>query len=236
MAFGQFIPKRVRALPALGYLINAHASLLPSHRGAAPIAHAILGGETRTGISIMRVEREMDAGAVALVREIPIGADEDTGHLSARLAVVAADALEAAVARIADGSVRWSEQDASRASFAPKIEREDARLDWGETAESLSRRVRAMAPRPGAWTTYRDGPLRILAARAAPGTVDVEPGVVRRHASDGMRIATVDGWLVPTVLQKAGGRALPVGEFLRGTPIDDGERLGNETPAATIGP
>ena len=103
VAFGQFLPKRVRELPRVGYLINAHASLLPRHRGAAPIARAILAGETRTGISLMRVEREMDAGPVALVRELAIGEGEDAGALAERLSSLAAEAVCHALDQIAGG-------------------------------------------------------------------------------------------------------------------------------------
>ncbi|MCQ3939358.1 MAG: hypothetical protein DPW18_20280, partial [Chloroflexi bacterium] len=154
-----------------GFLLNAHASLLPRHRGAAPIAHAILAGDAETGISVMRVEREMDAGAVALVRRTPIGPDETTGALEERLAQLAADAIEEAVARQAAGGLTWREQDPSQATLAPKLTADDARLDWRGPAAALARKVRAMAPRPGAWTTWEGERLRILHARAvaAPG-------------------------------------------------------------------
>jgi methionyl-tRNA formyltransferase len=156
VAFGQFIPKRIRELPTRGYLLNAHASLLPRLRGAAPIARAILEGEPETGISVMRVEREMDAGAVALVRPTAIGPEENEGELSARLAQLAADAIAEAVDQVAEGRIRWTPQDPSGATLAPKLTRADAQLDFREPAERLVRRVRAMAPRPGA-TAWLEG-------------------------------------------------------------------------------
>ena len=109
VAFGQFLPKKVRELPSRGYLINAHASLLPKYRGAAPIARAIWDGEAETGISVMRVEREMDAGPVALVRRTKIDRFENTEELSARLAGIAADAIEEAVERVAADTIEWTE-------------------------------------------------------------------------------------------------------------------------------
>jgi methionyl-tRNA formyltransferase len=121
LAFGQFIPKAVRELPGLGFMINAHASLLPKYRGAAPINHAILAGEKTTGISVMRVEREMDTGPVALVREIPIGDHENAAELSERLAHLAAEAITEALEQLAAGRAQWNEQDHSRACLAPKI-------------------------------------------------------------------------------------------------------------------
>jgi methionyl-tRNA formyltransferase len=225
VAFGQFLPRRIREAPTRGYLINGHASLLPRFRGAAPIAHAILAGETITGVSVMRVEREMDAGPVALTREIPIGPEETAGELSARVSQLTADAIAEVVERIAGPGIEWVEQDSAHASFAPKIERADARLNWSEPAEALVRRVRAMAPSPGAFTEWDDQMLRILAARAEPGRVDRPPGTVRRGDDVPLRIATSDGWLLPQRVQRPGGRSLDVESYLRGRPLADGARF-----------
>ena len=226
VAFGQFIPKRVRELPREGYCINAHGSLLPDYRGAAPIARAILDGRTETGISVMRVEKEMDAGAVARMHRLAIEPDEDCGSLTVRLADVAADAIAQALDAIADGSVEWTEQDHDAATFAPKITTADAVIDWSRPAEALVHQVRAMAPSPGARSPLEGQPLRILAARAEAGATDGAPGTVRLR--DGaIAIATGEGWLLPRILQRAGGKALPVADFLRGRPIPDGTRLGD---------
>jgi methionyl-tRNA formyltransferase len=226
VAFGQFLPKPVRELPSRGYLINAHASLLPRYRGAAPIARALLDGETRTGISVMRVEREMDAGPVALVRSVEIGPDESCGELTARLAQVAADAIADALEEIAAERVRWTEQDPARATLAPKITRADALLHFSEPAAALCNRVRAMSPEPGARTRWNGEPLLVLAASALPGPVDRAPGVVSATPGGPLRIATGDGWLLPRTLQRPGGRPLDVEAFLRGRPIPDGAVLG----------
>jgi methionyl-tRNA formyltransferase len=229
VAFGQFVPKRIRELPRLGYCINGHASLLPRLRGAAPIARAILADDSETGISVMRVEREMDAGAVALQRAIPIGPDETAGELEARLAALCAECIAAALDAIEAGTIAWSEQDASLATLAPKIEKADAALDFARPARELALRVRALAPAPGAVAALGGEALRILAARAEAGPVDREPGVVSRRGS-ALRIATADGWLVPTALQRAGGKRLATADFLRGREIRDGERL--DAPSA----
>ena len=228
VAFGQFLPKSVREFPRLGFLINAHASLLPRHRGAAPIAHAILCGDEYTGISVMRVEREMDAGPVMLTRETAIDPNENAGQLAERLGELAADACVAALERIATGTAQWREQDPELATVAAKLGREDAQLDWSQDAESLARRVRAMAPSPGAFSSLDGEPLRILAARAQPGnTTSHIPGTVRRDGPEPLRIATGDGWLVPATVQRAGGRALAIEEFLRGRSIPEGKLLGS---------
>jgi len=225
VAFGQFIPKRVRELPSLGYLINGHASRLPRHRGAAPIVGCLLAGDVETGVSAMRVEREMDAGPVALQQSIAIGPNENAGELAARLSELAADVLERAIERIVDGTVVWTPQVASRATLAPKIRPADALLDWRQSAEALQRRVRAMAPTPGAFSYLGGEKLRILDADRLPGPVDAPPGSVRIDPETGLRVATGEGWLVPRILQRPGKRALAVDEFLRGRPIAQDARL-----------
>lgn len=225
VAFGQFLPKVIRELPSLGYLLNGHASMLPRYRGAAPIVHCILAGDSATGVSAMRVERAMDAGPVALQREIPIGETENCGSLSDRLAQLTADVLEEVVEQIANDRVVWAPQDDAHATSAPKIGRVDGRLVWGESAELLVRRIRAMSPTPGASTEIDGEALRILDAQSEPGNPDAPPGTVQTLQTGGFRIATGGGWLLPRILQRAGKRPLEVEEFLRGKAIPDGAKL-----------
>jgi methionyl-tRNA formyltransferase len=227
VAFGQFVPRAVRELPALGYCINGHASLLPRYRGAAPIVRAILDGAEETGISVMRVEREMDAGPVALVRRTRIGPEETGGELEERLAGLAADAIAEAVEAIAGDRIEWTPQDESAATTAPKLERDEARIRWSDPCRAIARRVRAFAPSPGAFTQLDGEVLRILAARAEPGATGVACGGVRRDAGGALRIACADGWLLPLRVQRAGGVAMDVSAFLRGHPVPDGTRLGD---------
>jgi methionyl-tRNA formyltransferase len=229
VAFGQFLPKKIRELPRLGHLVNGHASILPRHRGAAPIAHAILAGDSESGVSVMRVEREMDAGPVCLVKRTPIGPDETAGELEERLARIAADAISEALPEIATGRAHWTEQDAGAATFAPKLAPEDGRLDFRQPAAELARRVRGLTPRPGTFVVLGGGErLRILRAEAADASPGDPPGTVRIHAEE-LRVATGAGWLVVRVLQKPGGRPLPTGAFLRGNPIADGTYLETAT-------
>jgi methionyl-tRNA formyltransferase len=230
VAFGQFLPKRVRELPRLG-LVNAHASLLPRHRGAAPIAHAILSGDAETGISIMRVEREMDAGAVCLAKRTPIREGETRGALEERLAGLAAEAMAEALEEIAAGRAHFTPQDDALATLAPKLGPADAALDFAEPAEVLARRVRALAPRPGAAAGLRGERLRVLAARAEPGPCDRAPGVAARQG-DRLRVATGDGWLALEHLQRPGGRVLALAEFLRGCDVPDGATFERAADAA----
>ncbi len=224
VAFGQFLTRRVRELPRCGYLINAHASLLPRHRGAAPIAYALLSGDTRSGVSIMRVEKEMDAGPVALVRETPIAPDDDAGSLGERLAALAADGVAEALELVVAGRVTWTEQDHALATEAPKVGAEDTALRFDEPALLMERRVRAFAPSPGAHTAWRGERLRILGACAEGGPTE-RPGLVRIDA-DGVRVATARGWLRLLRLQRAGAKVLDIEAFQHGRGFVDGEILG----------
>jgi methionyl-tRNA formyltransferase len=166
----------------------------------------------------------MDAGPVALVRRSPIEPDDDCGTLSERLATLAAEAVVEALDRAAAGTLAFEEQDAAAASFAPKLERADQQLDLREPADALVRRVRALAPRPGAVVELDGEPLRILRARSRHEPVDAAPGSARR-ADGELRIATGDGWLEPLILQRAGKRPLTVAEFLRGHSVSDDARF-----------
>ncbi len=234
VAYGRFVPRKIRELPALGHCINGHASLLPKLRGAAPIARAILTGETATGVSVIQLEREMDAGPVAATHELAIGSDETAGALSERLAQLSAEAIAEVVEQISEARAIWAPQDHGAATAAPKLERDDARLDWSEPAEALVRRVRAMSPKPGAFTAFGKDTLRILAARTDRDAADAAPGTVRVESGKPLRIATGDGWLIPRVIQRTGGKALDVDAFLRGKPIPDGARLGVDPATARL--
>jgi len=251
VAFGQFLPKKVRELPSRGYLINAHASLLPKYRGASPIGQAILDGESETGVSVMRVEREMDAGPVALVMRTKIEPRENTAELSSRLAEIAATAIEQSVERIADEEIEWTPQDAGLATIAPKLEKSDAVLDLRESARALACRIHALSPKPGGALTVVSGSgettLKLSRADVMPfdstntiaegtskptlGTIELNPrsnveGNVERNVVERviLRIATGDGWLVPLVIQRAGGKPLPIADFLRGFELGEDAR------------
>lgn len=238
VAFGQFLPRKVREMPSCGYLINAHASLLPKYRGAAPIAQAILEGESETGVSVMRIEREMDAGPVALVLRTPIEPRENTAELSSRLSELAATATLQSVEQLARGEIHWTPQDGRLATIAPKLEKSDAVLDMREGARALACRIHAFSPKPGGTLTLvtdsdniskrssdkavlKLSRADVIAFDSARNSVDAKsrpaPGTIERDV-DGiaLRIATGDGWLVPLTLQRAGGKSLPIADFLRG--------------------
>ena len=224
VAFGQFIPKSVRELPRLG-LINAHASLLPRHRGAAPIQHAILEGDARTGITVIRVTKEMDAGDWCLMRETGIEPDETAGGLSARLSELAAQALLEAVDQIATGRADFRPQDAAGVTPAPKLAKEFGHIHWSEARARVLRRIRAATPWPGADLCLgKSGArLRILDAAgvdARPG--HSRPGAVRVEAGR-LLVAVLDGWIEVLRLQKPGGRPQSAAEYLRGASVPEDE-------------
>ena len=226
VAFGQFIPKSVRELP-VHWMINAHASLLPRWRGAAPIQWAILEGDVQTGISVMRVVKEMDAGDVCLVRETEIGPTETTGELSERLAELAAEALLAAIEEIAEGRAVFRPQADANVTDAPRVGREFACLDWREPAERILRRIRAASPRPGSDLVLGVAAqkLRILEARRdGDAEAASEAGVVR--VRDGrLCVAAPDAWVEILRLQVPGRKPVSAEEFLRGTELSAEERV-----------
>jgi len=225
VAFGQFIPKAIRELPKLG-MINGHASLLPRWRGAAPIEWAILAGDASTGVSVMRVVREMDAGDVCLRRETPIGPDETAGELAARLAALAAEALVEAIERISLDRAHFEPQPQGGVTLAPKLDRGFGRLDLSEPLERVYARVRASTPRPGSdlRLVRADKTLRIVrAAIARPGT-PARPGAVRsddRH----LMVSAADGWLELLRVQLPGRQPVDAAEFLRGARLEPDERV-----------
>jgi methionyl-tRNA formyltransferase len=221
-AFGQFIPKRVRELPSHG-LINAHASLLPRHRGAAPIQHAILAGDSATGVTIIRVAREMDAGDWCLRRETAIGPEESAGELAERLARLAAELLVEAADAIADGTARFVPQASEGVTLAGKLDRDFGRINWGEPVPRVLRRIRAATPAPGAFTLLNPGErrLRILEARSASNeTEPARPGRVRSD-DERLRISALDGWVEVLRLQEVGRKPLEAAAYLRGARLTD---------------
>jgi methionyl-tRNA formyltransferase len=221
VAYGHILRRDLLTLPPRG-MINVHASLLPRFRGAAPIQHAILEGGGVTGVSIMKMEEGLDSGPVLLQVDTPIGERETAGELSGRLAELGATALLAALARLEDGTASAEPQDAAAATYAPKVDRDSARLDWTRQPAALARQVRAFDPAPGAWTTHHGAPLKLFGptAREDQG----EPGTVL-SAGDDLVVAAGGGALALREVQPAGKTRLPVADWVRGRGIAPGERL-----------
>jgi methionyl-tRNA formyltransferase len=221
VAYGHILRPEVLSIPPRG-MINVHASLLPRYRGAAPVQHAILKGETETGISIMQMDEGLDSGPVLHRVATPIGPDETSGSLSNRLAEIGATALVEALSLMAGGLARPQPQDHSRATYAPKIDREMARVAWERDATTLARQVRAFDPAPGAWTMANGCMLKLFGAREVPGAG--EPGTVLA-AGDRMVVAAGRGAVAVNEVQPAGKTRLTVEAWVRGRGISPGQRL-----------
>jgi methionyl-tRNA formyltransferase len=216
VAFGQILVREVIEAPRLG-TFNLHASLLPRWRGAAPIQAAILAGDAATGITIMQMDAGLDTGAMLLSDAIPITATTTAAELHDALAAMGARLVLRALAE----NPLPRAQPAEGASYAPKLTREDGRIDWTHPAEALDRRVRALNPWPGTFTALDGEVLKLRAAEPVAG--QGEPGMV---LDETLRVATGAGALRITRLQAPGRAAMAAGDFLRGRRIAPGTRLG----------
>jgi methionyl-tRNA formyltransferase len=215
------------AVPRLGCL-NLHASLLPRYRGAAPIQHALLNGERDTGVSVMWMDAGMDAGDILLQRRLPIGDDDTAGDLFARLAELAAESLLIALDLIARGEAPRLAQDDAEATLAPMITRADAEIDWRRPAGAIRDLIRAMNPRPGAFTRHRGRVLKILSAQAeTPSGRAGRPGAIGEVVSDkGFRVQAGEGSLLITQVQPESRAPMSASEYVRGYQVAVGDRLG----------
>ena len=229
VAYGHLLPKDVIDLPTLGTL-NIHASLLPEWRGAAPIQAAIRSGQSETGVTIMRMVSRLDAGPILLQVPTPILHDETYGELQLRLSELGALALIEALSLIDIGQMAERAQDDAIATVAPKIEREDARIDWSKPAAAVACAVRAFDPKPGAFTTLGSTEMKLFGARLAAsengGAAGNSPGSVLSLDDAGAVIACGDGAIRISDAQPAGKRRLTIDELARGRGIRVGDRFG----------
>lgn len=209
VAYGQIIPRSVLDIPPRGVL-NVHASLLPRHRGAAPVNHAILAGDTITGVTIMHLDEQLDHGPVLATRETEIGPGEDAGALGGRLALMGAQLLVDVLARLDD--LRPVEQDHAAATQAPKLSREDGELNWGLPADEIDRRVRALQPWPG--VTLPLGGRRVKVLRGRPLTGSGRPGEVLAAGRDGVEVAAGHGSYLLQEVQPPGRRPMAPGALV----------------------
>ena len=225
VAYGLILPAAVLALPRLGCL-NIHGSLLPRWRGAAPIQRALLAGDTATGVSIMRLDEGLDTGPVLLERRHAIGGHDTAGDLHDALAALGASALLEAIEGLAAGTLAPRPQPADGVSYAAKLGKGEARIDWNAPAVQLDRMIRAFNPWPVAETLFAGEHLRVWRARVAdPQARSAEPGTVLGLAEDGLRVACGAGVLALTELQRAGKRPVSARDFANAVRLD-GLRFG----------
>lgn len=212
--------------PGLGCL-NIHASLLPRWRGAAPIHRAIEAGDAVTGVTIMQMDAGLDTGDMLLSEKETIRSDDTTGSLHDRLAALGGRLIVEALELAACGGMQATPQPEAGVSYAHKIEKAEAAIDWREAAPVIDRRIRAFNPFPGASTTLGPEVIKVWAAHAeaAPGYGHGVPGQVLATGPEGIRVMTGGGVLVLTQLQRAGGKRLATADFLRGFPLSPGQRF-----------
>lgn len=222
VAYGKILPAELLAVPRLGF-VNVHFSLLPAYRGAAPVQRALLAGDEVTGVSIMVLSEGMDEGPVLTRLEVAIDADETAGELGSRLASDGARVLIDSLRAYARGLVEPEPQNDSRATYAPKVTMEEARVDWRKPAEQVHNLVRASNPEPGAWTELRGERIKILRT-ALTARDDLAPGrleVAARTLSCGTRTTAVE----IRQAQRAGGKPVPGADLARGLRLTEGERF-----------
>jgi methionyl-tRNA formyltransferase len=229
VAYGQILKPEVLEAPAHGS-INVHASLLPALRGAAPINWAVKLGHERTGVTIMRMVEAMDAGPILHQVVEPIGPQETASDLWSRLSELGAEALVEALALLELGQLPERQQDDALATFAPRLTRETARVDWTEDAIAVGRHIRAMDAVPGAWTQHGSDDLKVFRPLPEPAHAhDAAPGVVLAvdgtDAAEGMRVACGRGAVLVREVKPAGRRRMTTAEWVRGRGIAAGDRL-----------
>ena len=226
VAYGHILPPGVLELPPRGS-INLHASLLPEFRGAAPIQWAIIRGARRTGVTVMRMTAGMDEGPILLSRSLRIGEEETASRLAPRLSALGEELLPEALTGLEGGTLAEVEQDHARATYAPKVDRETARIEWGRGAPEIHAHVRGMDAVPGAWTPFRGAPVKLFGPRTRDGGSPAPPGtVLRRDPGEGLVVQAGRGAVLFTGAQPAGRRRMEAGAWLRGGGPAVGERLG----------
>ncbi|HEY6644544.1 methionyl-tRNA formyltransferase [Povalibacter sp.] len=220
VAYGLILPASVLQIPRLGCL-NIHASLLPRWRGAAPIHRALQAGDTQTGVTIMQMDAGLDTGPMLLERVTPIDATDTGSTLHDRLANMGAEALLAALDGILDGSLKPRPQPATGATYASKLRKDEALIDWSKATAEIDRQIRAFNPWPVAETRWNGQQLRIWQATPLPSSADAAaPGMVIGGDASGIRVATGDGAIALTRVQLAGRRAVSAAEFLNAHRVD----------------
>lgn len=224
-AYGLILPRSVLDIPKRG-CINIHASLLPRWRGAAPIHRAIEAGDAETGVTIMQMEEGLDTGPMLSMERLPITADDTTGSLHDKLAELGGRMIVDALRKLNGGALTATPQPEAGVTYAAKISKEEAVLDFSQSAETIWRKIRAFNPFPGAVATCNDAPVKLWRAELVQGATRAAPGtVLAANTQDAVLIACGQGTVRILELQKPGGKRLSAAEFLKGFPLE-GSRFG----------
>lgn len=232
IAYGQIIPRRLLEIPRLGWL-NLHGSLLPNYHGAAPIAWAIINGESKTGLTTMRLDPGLDTGPILMQREIGIGGDETAPDLASHMAEMGAPLVAESLVKLDRGEIAPVPQDSTQASYAPILTKEHGRLDWSRTAGEIYNRIRGLAPWPGAFTTFRGRLCHVWGQPSAATTAVFPAGDIARDAGtlisgdDAMEVICGKGTrLLLEAVQVEGRKRISAREFAHGARLSGGERFG----------
>ena len=226
VSYGKILPKEVLEIPKI-YAINLHASLLPKYRGAAPVNWAIINGEAETGVTIIKMNEYMDRGDILTSRKVKIEPEDTAGSLSDRLAGIGADSLLKTIELIEAGKVVQLPQDNKAATFAPRIKKSDARIDWSKTSTQVSNFIRGMNPHPGAFSYIGKKIIKIWKTKSLSLPESYNAGeIVELKKEQGMVVSTGKGCLLITELQLEGKKRMGASEFLRGHKVKIGQKLG----------
>ena len=220
VAYGLILPKPILEAPRLG-CFNVHASLLPRWRGAAPIHRAIMAGDAETGVTIMQMDEGLDTGAMMMREAMPIAADATTGELHDALAAMGARLMPVALAAADRGTLMPTPQPAEGVTYAEKISKSESRIDWSRPARDVHNHIRGLSPFPGAWFEFDGMRIKVLRSTLASGA-----GVPGTMLDDRLTIACGDGAIRLVQIQRAGKHPMQADEFLRGTPVRAGTRIG----------
>ena len=225
-AFGQLLSQEILDIPPLG-TINVHSSLLPRHRGSAPINWSIIQGDQVTGVTTMFTDKGMDTGDILLTRETPIGPAENAGELTDRLAVMGAELLIETIRALEAGTLTRIPQDHEAATYEPKMDKELGRIDWSKPAQELDWLVRGTTPWPGAFTTLGEQTIKIFELTVLDGAASGAPGeIIAADAKQGLVVSCGDHDVVLTQIQMPGAKRMNAKDYLRGHTMETGVCLG----------
>ena len=226
VAYGQILSLEALSVPPMGS-VNLHASLLPALRGAAPINWSIVGGDTVSGVTVMRIIEQMDAGPILFQAEEPIAPEETASDLRMRLSEIGAEALVEALVLLEAGLIEEREQDESQATYAPKVDRAMARIDWGHPSVVVSNFIRGMDAVPGAWSELDRGPVKLFRSAADPDVIpEGRPGtIVEADRDTGLLVATAEGAVRIREVQPQGKRRMDAGAWILGRGATAGQRF-----------
>ena len=222
VAYGKILPAALLEIPRKGF-VNVHFSLLPAYRGAAPVQHAITDGRMETGISIMVLTEGMDEGPILAEERVPIHPEDTAASLGERMAEIGARLLLPALQDYVDGGLQPVEQDHERATYAPKLDTDDARIEWSESSERIRNLARGLNPAPGAWTMMGDARIKVYGAEVV-SDAGLKPGELG-VSGDKLLVGTGDGALALTEVQMAGKKRMGGAELGRGLRLAGGEML-----------